>query len=231
MNCPLIDDIFGEIDPRYLSLKCFISSSKLTIHSFNLSIPSLQIESTMIINESTYVIGFFVENEEYEIPANIERIAPCAFSQCKSVKKFIIPKSVVDFTGAFAYCNSVETIILKNNFDFIPEETFYHCNNLRRIEIESNTSVKRLYSKCFAFCPKLEVIPFSDLRNIDYGCFTGCTSLHYINLTNIIALPQKQHRYDFITIRLCSKNFLVVFQRIFYPLSIKSLYDWRKCFC
>lgn len=84
---------------------------------------------------------------EITIPEGVKKICPVAFAR-SGLESIIIPESVTNIdTGAFAFCENLKSIVLKNPHTAISEEgryqehpnddqfypTFYYCNQLSTI--------------------------------------------------------------------------------------------------
>ena len=78
-----------------------------------------------------------------------------AFSSCLSLKKIIIPNTVVVVDSkAFEYCKNLKTITIPGSIKGIKEDTFYNCISLEEIIIENG--VEYIDRAAFNQCPNLK---------------------------------------------------------------------------
>ncbi|MDR1939957.1 MAG: leucine-rich repeat protein [Clostridiales bacterium] len=97
-----------------------------------------------------------------------------------------IPDSVINIGGyAFAYCDSLTSIVMSNNLTGIGEGAFVGCSSLISIEIPNGVTV--IGDSLFAYCESLTSIRIPD-RVTDIGgyAFVGCGSLTSIEIPNTV---------------------------------------------
>lgn len=104
---------------------------------------------------------------------NITYIGEEAFKNDKTIKRVIIPKTVVEIRErAFAGCTNLEEIY----FIKAPEDEGY-SDDLETVIPDSNLSVINAYA--FRGCTKLKLVDFTNVKvaTLVYGAFANCTSL------------------------------------------------------
>ncbi len=75
-------------------------------------------------------------------------IGESAFKSCKTIKKIILPDSVVSIqNGAFSWCQNLETVQFGNNMNSIGSNAFFWCNKLNDIRLPSG--IKSISSTAF----------------------------------------------------------------------------------
>jgi len=114
--------------------------------------------------------------ETLEIPDGVKKIADCAFSTVKGIKKVIFPSgSITIGNNAFMYCNDITEVIIPKGAT-VGTLAFSYCENL--------TTVKVLYGRAtiksgaFSNCPKLSRVELaSDVSFSGNSAFADATAL------------------------------------------------------
>lgn len=99
------------------------------------------------------------------------------------------------FYGAFMNCKSLETVVLPDHLEEIPENAFYCCTSLRSIKWPSDLySIKR---NAFYYCTFEEITVPDSVGFIERGAFEGCNKLIEITLPFVGARSYKSETaYD-----------------------------------
>lgn len=136
--------------------------------------------------------------------SNIQVIEDCAFMNCKSLNRIQFTENV-KYLGrsVFAGMDKLQSIVLPENIDSIPEFTFFECESLEHIhiplsirsiesfsfqhtaisEFEMPDSVEALGDAIFSRCFNLEsVILSSKLTIIPERTFDSCRNLRLIEI-------------------------------------------------
>lgn len=125
----------------------------------------------------------------YSVRPGTTRIEEYAFSQCRSLRRIILPNGLVRIgkrafafcysldnietpsslkvieTAAFIYCSSLLYITIPKDIAYIDERVFYGCKSLRQIYIPKNC--RRLVKECLEFTGNQEEVKFLREENED----------------------------------------------------------------
>lgn len=118
---------------------------------------------------------------QVSFPDSLIGLEDSAFDDCESLITIILPPNL-NFIGAdaFNYCINLERVDLPSSIETIRERAFYSCYNLKNIDLE-NTQIGTLPSRTLAFCIRLsEVMLPPSLRQIDSDAFLNCIALERI---------------------------------------------------
>ena len=119
-----------------------------------------------------------------------------SFENRDNLKNVTVPGSVVSIgsvrasgpagvSGAFAYCDSLETVTLNNGIKKIGMLTFKDCDNLKNIIIPD--SVIEIYDYAFAECDNLESAAIGrGVQKIGYQMFANCSHLKSVSFTDSV---------------------------------------------
>ena len=118
----------------------------------------------------------------YSIKIGTKVICSGAFAFCEKLEDVIIPNSVTHI-GAFAFseCLSLKKISNSKSLVEMSDHAFYDCQSLKEITIPS--SITQISDKVFYKCKSLKkvIIPNSIIQ-IGYGAFWGCESIVKIQI-------------------------------------------------
>ena len=116
------------------------------------------------------------------ISADVNRISPYAFSQCRSLKSVVLSRGVVSIgERAFGNCYSLTSIVIPDSVIFIGDEAFCYCDALTDAAIPG--SVEFIGAQAFYECESLVsmVIP-GGVTSIEDYAFYGCSSLANVSI-------------------------------------------------
>lgn len=82
---------------------------------------------------------------------------------------------------AFAFCTTLRSIVIPDNYSFIGTSAFYYCTNLETVTLSSG--VTTLENSTFEFCEKLSSIDISNVTYIGGACFNECKSITGVTLS------------------------------------------------
>ena len=97
--------------------------------------------ASVIVNNAVIDINdFYYEilnsNTGKYITYQIRSIKENAFANCESIKKVIIPDTVVNIgKNAFRECINLETVVMGENVQELATSAFSHCTNLNMIKL------------------------------------------------------------------------------------------------
>lgn len=146
---------------------------------------------------------------EITIPNKVTKIQGGAFSECENLTSIMLPESLITIGDcAFMRCINLTNIIIPENVTSIGYYAFFMCEKITDINIPN--SVTRIGIAPFKYCESLSSITgkFADGRclivndtllafapsgiseysipenvtRIEYGSFTNCSNLTYVNL-------------------------------------------------
>lgn len=154
-----------------------------------------------------------------EMPANSSiivtdgtlSICSFAFELCDNLINVTLPNSLklID-KYAFSGCESLASITIPNSVDSIAIMAFIGCKSL--INVELNSSLKLLKSNVFSYCTALSSIDLTYITNIEFGAFTGCSSLKSVVFGDSLSVIDK---YAFMN---CEN-----LNRLIFPASLDSI--------
>ena len=116
------------------------------------------------------------------VSADVSRISPYAFSQCRSLKRVVLSRGVVSIgERAFGNCYSLTSIVIPDSVIFIGDEAFFYCDALTDVAIPG--SVEFIGAQAFYECKSLVslVIP-GGVTSIEDYAFYGCSSLESVSI-------------------------------------------------
>ena len=136
------------------------------------------------IEGNYYTISGFMGDGDVTIPSEFQiddmtykvvDIYKYAFAKCKSVKKVVLPESLVCI-GEYAFSESSLTEIeLPNGLKEIGRRAFGDCNNLKRVDIPD--SVEKLGDSAFAYCQNLVEVNVPSHTALGKDVFLDCPKL------------------------------------------------------
>ena len=162
------------IETRTQSLFVKIIDEKENINTVGSSISSSPIPSTIgnAINKKNYDISIDLAS------TTITSIGNYAFSQCKALRKIMLPNTLKSIgISAFLNCSGLQELSLPSSISTIQEGAFCSCSNLKEFTIPNSVGV--INDNTFASCSSLErvFIPRS-VRTIGNRVFTNCININ-----------------------------------------------------
>ncbi len=142
--------------PEYLFFKCT-------------GIESVSIPDTVTrIGQSAF--QQCVNLEEVKLSQNVTYIGGFAFGYCNKLTTINIPRSLTEvgdttsnfdklyipYGGPFAYCSAMETVVIQDGIEKIPDNLFYRCTGIKNVKIPA--SVYSIGKYAFCQCTSLENI-------------------------------------------------------------------------
>ena len=188
-----------------------INSSHITIISSCCFQTCTSLHTLVIESDNLYIIEDSAFNgckslSNVQLFNNLQSLGNNCFQDCTSLSYIQIP-STVSLLGmnCFNNCGLTEVEFNGNNITSLPDKLFYKCVNLHTVDplpssiqkIGENafaytalrsftipSSTVTLDKYCFEGCSSLTnftIPPQSQLQNIEYGVFSNCLSLTFIN--------------------------------------------------
>ncbi len=116
------------------------------------------------------------------IPEGVEFIASNAFSDCRGLKKVILPNSLKEIgLEAFSFNRTLEEVVLPNTQFEMKNFAFSNCYNLTKINLPD--SMQEIPLGTFDRCAALEDIKIPvNTKRIEKGAFKSCYSLENIKI-------------------------------------------------
>ena len=151
----------------------------------------LDLSQARIVSCKITVYGYNTEQyQDNEIPNN-------AFFRMRTLKKVILPESVVRL-GVNAFSETqIDSIVIPSGVKYIEASAFASCGNLRSISLPD--SLMHIGERCFCECEELRHISLPNaLRTIGANAFGKC-----INLSSI-RIPKKLTTIQVGTFSGCS---------------------------
>ena len=117
----------------------------------------------------------------YTTPIGVTRIADLAFANCQKLKKIIIREEVTKIgIAAFSNCKNLQTVVLPTSLEKIKKSAFMNCSSLTQIQIPSK--VKEIRDNVFGNCTNLQTVTLSNnTTTIGKDAFHHC-----FNLTSVL---------------------------------------------
>lgn len=177
------------------------------------------LESVKMANGITLIDRYAFEGctslRHIDIPSSVDTIRGCAFDGCTSLasvniadgvtvieyyafkntnlKHVDIPKSVIEFDGAFYNCESLASVNIADGITTIGDDAFSFCISLKSINISNN--ITTIGARAFVGCVNLnsitipsKVTQFGGYYNengvIESKCFYGCKALKEVHIKN-----------------------------------------------
>ncbi len=170
--------------------------------------------------------GAFLEYDDLQVVnfySPLSRIGEKAFYKCKNLKevnflkieKLYTAESLVFENSAFAYCTSINKVIIPKQTQRIGKMAFLCCINLSEVIFEEDSNLKIIDRQAFDRCLAIKRITLPDsLESIGINAFAECKDLEEIVLSSNSNL-QEIHAEAFV---FCEK-----LCKITLPVSLKSI--------
>lgn len=142
--------------------------------------PSLSAAGNLLLDDSgKTVVRVFGSPVEVRIPDGVTRIAPEAFSNCKTLQTVFVPDSVSEIgSAAFGYCPELQTLRLPSHLDKCGSNIANHCPKLRDLAMpEGIETLSFTYWGCKSLT-RLQ-IPKS-VETVGQQAIQGCDGLEEI---------------------------------------------------
>ncbi len=178
------------------SCEVSISASSLELSHENLVIPAkvgyrgLTFDVTSVIYE-----GFSGLNiKTLTVPGSIRSFDDWAFAYCASLESVVIESPAANIADyMFSGCTSLKSVALSESSTCIPYNAFSGCTSLESITLPD--SVKTIVKDAFGGCTSLKSIIGGSLTTIGDKAFYKCTSLASIDLKNVRHIGFKAFAY------------------------------------
>lgn len=185
--------VFPEASLRKIEIAAFIACSCLR----SILIPKTVTE----IGEGAFEKCSSLLEVEFEMHSTLKSIGRHAFRGCISLKKIIIPQSVLALPeyGCFNHCESLESVIFEEGspIQAFPMHCFSYCRKLKSIVIPDDVTV--IGEAAFQYCFELRSIYFtqeSKLQHIGAYAFQDCRNLQFLNIPTTMFSIHKDALYQ-----------------------------------
>ena len=117
-----------------------------------------------------------------DLPWSLTSVGRDAFGQCHYLKKLEFRNTVTVFKGRIApMAYALETVVLPDGTNEIPDGAFYYCTSLCDIRIPE--TVKHIEHGAFEGCKSLREITIpKSVKKLDWDVFDGCDNLREVVL-------------------------------------------------
>ena len=163
--------------PAYIGKSMFYGCTSLT----SLIVPS----SATYIGESAFY--GCINLSSIELPSTITEIKGSAFHSCTSLTSINIPEGVTKLGNYALYNTGVKTIHIPSTVESIGYQ-FAEKSAVETLTFAENSSLTFIDHRAFQECKSLSgtvVLP-DGLEEIDYGLFSGCTSLKAVKIPDTV---------------------------------------------
>ena len=125
----------------------------------------------------------FIEGEFVYTDQTKKELRGCSIAASGCIA---IPSGVISIgERAFAYCESITSVIIPNSVNSIANEAFYYCSSLTSISIPG--SVMNIGNSAFSTCGSLSSVEIQDgVKSIGQAAFSNCVNLTNIDIPNTI---------------------------------------------
>jgi len=120
------------------------------------------------------------DTEELTVADTVVTVGEYAFSNCKGLKKVILPDDCQLKQGSFFYCMDLEEIELGASLTAIPEKCFFGCVMLKEIKVPKGVSLIGDYAYFGCISAKSASLPES-VTEIGKNVFKSCSALKKIS--------------------------------------------------
>lgn len=126
------------------------------------------------------------ETEQYSVPEGVERIAKCAFDECKYLRKVTLPDSVTEIgEDAFGFCKVLREITIPANLCHVRDFAFMGCASLEQAMLSAKMTCIGIF--VFDGCKSIREVTIPDsVTEIGEEAFANCTSLESVTLPDSI---------------------------------------------
>jgi hypothetical protein len=120
---------------------------------------------------------------EVKFEGKIDTMGNQAFAHCTGLSGFItLPEGLVCVNDeAFYQCTGLNHVTIKNGTASLAKSAFERCYNLQAVVIPP--SLQNFGEACFKSCRKLQSIDCQNANMIDKFCFSGCSALSSVKLS------------------------------------------------
>ena len=144
-------------------------------------------ESAEFVIDQGVLVKYAGEGLEVTVPEGVRVIGMLAFYGQSSLTKIVLPDSVKELQGGFMGCRSLETLILSNNIESIPDAAFHDCESLKTIVLPRN--LRFLGNMAFLNCSSLTSVEIPPrVKSLDKMAFYNCAKLETITRYKSTAL-------------------------------------------
>lgn len=193
-----------------MTMVIVISNFQFISYSYGLETKSEDGYTYVINNSQVTITSYDGEDEEVEIPSEINgykvtTIGESAFKRNENIKKITLPSTIKTLQAySFASCFNLEEIILNEGLEKIDRSAFSYCEKMTSIQLPESleyigyyafadckgleeitipSKVKAILLKTFIDCENLKVANLPEgLNKIEEYAFSDCISLNKINL-------------------------------------------------
>ncbi len=171
--------------------KIYTTTEYYTPERLILKIPNLQNninndKYSYILIDNKYIFDFKINDKKIEFfefndcfkNKIIISLADYSFENCVSLKKLVIPDTVL-FVGkrSFANCKLLKKVVLSNEIKSIEDYLFLKCINLKKVSISAD--LYRIGNYSFYGCKSLEEFDiFKTIIFIGKKAFSNCDNIH-----------------------------------------------------
>lgn len=135
----------------------------------------------------------YSDGKEYELLCNsssqltVNEAKPSGYDYTKMTSAAIGDCVIMLDDSLFAYCASLEEIIIPTGITTITQWAFKNCTNLKRCKFDKGSQLTDLGLYTFSGCTSLEEFEIpSGVTEIKYECFYDCTSLSSVTIPNSV---------------------------------------------
>lgn len=138
-----------------------------------------------ILHSSVFELNKHLKTFSVEEGSELSRVGSRAFAHCENLTNVTLPETLFRIeSSAFSGCENLKNVDIKSTGYALAIGTFESCTGLEYIDVSGDTIIPRF---CFSGCSSLKKVKVSDkLTMIDNYAFEGCHSLEGIILPETI---------------------------------------------
>ena len=140
---------------------------------------TVKYESPDFVIDQGVLVKYAGENLEVTVPEGVRAIGLLAFHGQNTLTKIVLPDSVTELQGGFMGCRSLETLVLSNSLESIPDVAFQDCVSLKTIILPGN--LRFVGNMAFGNCSSLTTIEIPPhVKFLEKMAFYNCAGLETI---------------------------------------------------
>lgn len=189
----VIPDTYRTLPVTAIGKNAFFNKSDVYTVTFG--------ENTNVESIGAFAFGNCSYLTSVNLPAGLTSIGENAFASCRLLDgALVIPDGIeVIPKSAFAYCGSIDSLILGTGVKRIEQLAFTACTSLKEVTLPD--SVEYVGEYAFSLCSALDTLSLgSGLETIDKYAFSSLHSLAGVSVPDSVSVIEEGAFYDCTTL-------------------------------